>query len=1117
MIGGLAINAIKPYKNAGNVTFNTLDIKKSVSTQLSTVDSTRDISDNNNIINKTYFVKFDNTNKQILLSENETTWFPAYTKLQLYVDATYTFIQKDTAGYNNSTNPFLISSRNIYEKPRLFPLYADNITYQVYNTSTSSWINKTAADPDGAVRTSSFYTQPLTGNITQRRIIFSPSKHKVVYYITEQFNQPNITGGILNINPNYYKYGAAIINSGAGIEKNVNTGKNFTIDDIFIVNNTNTLYTTDKANSQNPYNNYYKVCVGIGTNTPYSSLDLSSMKNAMVLPVGNNLSEKPTGYQGMLRYNNEIFDFEGKGRNEWGTIGGIQDIDMNTKFSLFPGEPTDNLATLTAKTENINRYHISSFGIAVQHNKPQAMLDIKGNMVMTNHTSITNDINNGTNVGGIITGADLTLSDNYLNVEIKSNTSDKSIDIKSNNGGMNVNIKKNQVEIVNLHKTTQVGQNLTETVSSYYKLLSEKENTLTQDSSNKLTITGTNQETYKNNYNDSIQALNLQINGDSVESYHSSITTLNKNLNKAKTINNNHDLLIKFNSSTSVLNNNEIVIKNNLNETNNLENNFSISKNSNTTILGNYNLLINEDSIKKLKGNVSTQILKDNYTVCNNTLTNNYHNNSDLHTKSNVVSNIKTNSDKFITGNSTELIDSNEINMLQNHKLDVDTNKTTNVKLSSTIENKNNKTILNKNNKTKNINGDYNLTIDNDNVINHKKNSNTTTTTNFSEVYESTYSSTSTNPYLSNLGKTTTRNNQLNSSYINYNKTVDGEVNNLYRNNVTSLYQTSANSLIKTDVLGTSTLTYKNDYDLKVNDVSSKTLNINNTVKVKTNLVETYIKNVTSTVKSNVSDTLKNNQTVMVNGKLYNNINVNSDSTTNNVTTILLKDNNDVKVNKLNTITENKETVNYKKQQNSTIKGINTETYKSNYNVISKTYNLSYDSLVLNKHNTDTLTVHDHSTEVYSKNSLINIESNKTSSITNNVTNSCRYNSNNTIDLDFDYLVKNSLTETIGTNAGNHNYIKHVKQTKTITVDNNVDETFSNNKTKVENSFDINVATNKNRTRTINNTSNQTFDSNNIIKVESDNIETITGKLDNHIYNDFTIEEHYGEIQLNTK
>ena len=61
---------------------------------------------------------------------------------------------------------------------------------------------------------------------------------------------------------------------------------------------------------------------------------------------------------------------------------------------------------------------------------------------MTQHTSIINGNNNSTTIGGIITGADLSLSDNYLNVVIESNTSDKSIDIMSQNGGMEVNIKK---------------------------------------------------------------------------------------------------------------------------------------------------------------------------------------------------------------------------------------------------------------------------------------------------------------------------------------------------------------------------------------------------------------------------------------------------------------------------------------------------------------------------------------------------------------------------------------------------------------------------------------------------------------------------------------------------
>ena len=131
MIGGLAVNTIQPYKNTDTITFDNLDVKYNLNGNLSQIESTRDISDNNNIIDKTYFVKFDNTNKQVLLSEDETNWFNPYTKLELYVDATYTFIQKNKDGYNNSSNPFLISTRNIYEKPRLFPLYNDGITYWV--------------------------------------------------------------------------------------------------------------------------------------------------------------------------------------------------------------------------------------------------------------------------------------------------------------------------------------------------------------------------------------------------------------------------------------------------------------------------------------------------------------------------------------------------------------------------------------------------------------------------------------------------------------------------------------------------------------------------------------------------------------------------------------------------------------------------------------------------------------------------------------------------------------------------------------------------------------------------------------------------------------------------
>ena len=85
VIGGLSTNSIIPYKNTQTITFDKLDIDNNVTNVNGFINSTRDISDNNNIVNKIYFVKFDTTNKQILLSEDEITWLPAASKLKLYV------------------------------------------------------------------------------------------------------------------------------------------------------------------------------------------------------------------------------------------------------------------------------------------------------------------------------------------------------------------------------------------------------------------------------------------------------------------------------------------------------------------------------------------------------------------------------------------------------------------------------------------------------------------------------------------------------------------------------------------------------------------------------------------------------------------------------------------------------------------------------------------------------------------------------------------------------------------------------------------------------------------------------------------------------------------------
>ena len=87
------------------------------------------------------------------------------------------------------------------------------------------------------------------------------------------------------------------------------------------------------------------------------------------------------------------------------------------------------------------------------------MLDIKGNFAVSNHTS--------TNVGGVTFGHDTSLSDNHFRATINTNTSNESIVLFSHNGGFDLNVNKSSTNYINSNKTSQISQNLTETISEY--------------------------------------------------------------------------------------------------------------------------------------------------------------------------------------------------------------------------------------------------------------------------------------------------------------------------------------------------------------------------------------------------------------------------------------------------------------------------------------------------------------------------------------------------------------------------------------------------------------------------------------------------------------------------
>ena len=113
--------------------------------------------------------------------------------------------------------------------------------------------------------------------------------------------------------------------------------------------------------------------VGIGTNNPSVKLDINST-DAIKLPIGTN-AQRPTGADGLIRYNSEQSTYEGYGNGAWGSLGGVKDVDQDTYISAETSAGTDNdqLQFFTSGTE---RMRIDSDG----------QVDIYSNYLGSDHT-----------------------------------------------------------------------------------------------------------------------------------------------------------------------------------------------------------------------------------------------------------------------------------------------------------------------------------------------------------------------------------------------------------------------------------------------------------------------------------------------------------------------------------------------------------------------------------------------------------------------------------------------------------------------------------------------------------------------------------------------------------
>ena len=165
--------------------------------------------------------------------------------------------------------------------------------------------------------------------------------------------------------------------------------------------------------------------IGIKTNEPNISVQVNTT-DGIIIPKGTT-NERPEHLeQGIIRYNTELEQFEGYGAsNNWGSLGGIMDIDNDTyvRAEFSAGMNNDELEFYTYSNERMIIKPDGKIGIGT--NNPVKELDINGNLKVSGQI-IGNNLDNNYYTKD-------KLNDNFLSLNYNLNreiyNSDKDINI----------------------------------------------------------------------------------------------------------------------------------------------------------------------------------------------------------------------------------------------------------------------------------------------------------------------------------------------------------------------------------------------------------------------------------------------------------------------------------------------------------------------------------------------------------------------------------------------------------------------------------------------------------------------------------------------------------------
>ena len=106
--------------------------------------------------------------------------------------------------------------------------------------------------------------------------------------------------------------------------------------------------------------------IGVGTLSPLATVHISA-SDGIIIPVGTTSQRSGDAVKGEIRFNTEIQTYEGYDGNNWGSLGGMTDVDKDTLITAenSAGEDNDELKFFTAGVERLRIFadgHISASG-----------------------------------------------------------------------------------------------------------------------------------------------------------------------------------------------------------------------------------------------------------------------------------------------------------------------------------------------------------------------------------------------------------------------------------------------------------------------------------------------------------------------------------------------------------------------------------------------------------------------------------------------------------------------------------------------------------------------------------------------------------------------------------